>query len=72
MFNVMLLTLFILWLLSCGLSAAAGYFVGGRGKAPRAVKPLQPDAEETPGERRAKLEESNFLTYDGTPQPPIE
>ena len=72
MFTVMLLILFILWLLSCGLSAAAGYFAGGRCNAPKAVKPAQTDAEETPEERRAKLEENNFLTYDGTPQPPVE
>lgn len=71
MFNVMLLTLFILWLLSCGLSAAAGYFAGSRPRVQRSVR-FPSESAESGADSRARREEANFLSYDGTPQPPIE
>lgn len=75
---IQILILLIVWLMSCAVCALVGFFVGVKGwfKADR-KNVVQSEAEviseaERHKREREALEYQNMMTYDGTPQRPID
>lgn len=65
---ITLLILVMLWLVSCALCTAAGFFVGQNYKKPKPIKePELTEAEKRRIERERK-ELENFFLYDGSEQ----
>lgn len=68
---ITLLILVMLWLVSCALSTAAGFFIGKNYKKPKPIRePELSEAEKRQIEREQK-ELENFFLYDGTEQKPV-
>lgn len=72
MINILILT--IVWLTSCGISAFVGFFVGFKcwSKSTNKKSTEARKQEVTPQISREQQEYLNMLTYDGTPQEPID
>lgn len=70
-----ILILLILWLLSCAVCALSGFFIGCKGlyrsKRKNAVQ-SEADPQILRKAEREFRELHNMLTYDGTPQAPID
>lgn len=65
---ITLLILVILWLVSCALCTAAGFFLGKNYKKPKPItEPELTEAEKRRLERERK-ELENFFLYDGSEQ----
>ena len=70
-----ILILLILWLLSCAVCVLGGFFIGCKGlyrsKRKNAVQ-SEADPQILRRAERELRELHNMLTYDGTPQEPID
>ena len=70
-----ILILLILWLLSCAVCVLGGFFIGCKGlytaKRKNAVQG-ETDPQIVRQAERELRELHNMLTYDGTPQEPID
>ena len=68
---ISLCILVLLWLTSCALCAAVGFFVGKNYKKPKPItEPELSEAEKRRIEREQK-ELENFFLYDGSVQKPV-
>lgn len=69
-----ILILLMLWLMSCAICAVIGFFVAYKGSDKHAGrKPVNAERKEVaPEMSREQQEYLNMLTYDGTPQEPID
>ena len=68
-----ILILIFLWLISCVLCAAVGFFIAIKVKRPTArAEPHKLTEEQQRQVLKAKLERDNFLNYTGSPQEPID
>ena len=69
-----ILILLMLWLMSCAICAVIGFFVACKGLVKqRDRKPVKAERQEVaPQMSREQQEYLNMLTYDGTPQEPID
>lgn len=69
-----ILILLILWLLSCAVCALSGFFVAWKGLRLKRKNVVQgeTDPQIVRQAERELRELHNMLTYDGTPQEPID